>query len=86
MKKIIIFLLFSLFFLPQFSYAGEVIFDFDPSLQQPQKITFEQRVENLIEISKYFDEKYPSDKIDEDMSDDVSQFFPELTLKENKKR
>ena len=79
MKKIILILLFSLFFIIGNASAAEVIF----SPEEPfEEHTLKEKLEHIGWITKYFYDKYPEGKTNEDMSEDISRFFPELTEQE----
>lgn len=39
---------------------------------------FGQTINQIIETAKFFDEKYPAEKVNEDMTDDIKTFFPEM--------
>ena len=68
-----------LFYSPLLS-AAEVIFEEKSDLPEDNHyLTFEEAVDNLIAFSYYFDKKYPPEKIDEDMTEDIKEFFPDIS-------
>ncbi|MBO7555947.1 MAG: thioredoxin family protein [Alphaproteobacteria bacterium] len=82
MKKITLILLFSLFFILGPANAAEIIFSPEKTFEEH---TLKEKLDNIALITKYFYDKYPEDKINEDMSEDVSRFFPELSEQEQEK-
>ena len=64
--------------------AADVVFVEDPNLPEYDMPapTFEENLNKYIKISQYFDEHYPVEKINEDMTDDIKRFFPKINNQE----
>ncbi|MBP5399013.1 MAG: thioredoxin family protein [Alphaproteobacteria bacterium] len=81
MKKNIIIFLFAILLYPSLLAAADVVFVENPDLPEtPLKYpSFEDTVDNILSVSIYFNMKYPPEKMDEDMTDDILMIFPNMT-------
>ena len=69
-----------MFFYSPLLFAADVVFEEKTYLpEDAHHLTFEETIDNFIAVSYYFDNKYPSDKIDEDMTEDIREFFPDMS-------
>ena len=77
-KKIAIFILF-FFCHIGLSYATEAQDVIQKIAITNPNANFGDTLNQVIETAKYFDEKYPEDKINEDMTEDIKTFFPNMS-------
>lgn len=57
--------------------GGSVILDLDDSEDLPEGKLIDY-IEGAVEANKFFEKNYPGEKIDEDMTEDLAKFFPDL--------
>lgn len=85
MKKIFNFIFFTCFFFNSLvafaSDEGNVSFDFATS-EDPKEITFQEQLDGIIEVGVFFDKNYPGNRINEDLTEDLAKFFPEMGTQE----
>ena len=86
MKKILILLFFACFF-ANFAVAadeqpGNVELNLLPGEQNEEEVTLIDQAKTILEVGRYFDKNYPENFIEEDLSHDVREFFPNLTSQE----
>lgn len=79
MKKFLITFLFCLTFLPSVAPAQQETKIRTRPYSAAEEIDVEGTLKQMIETAKFFDEKYPKEKITDDMHDDIAAFFPGLT-------
>lgn len=86
MKKYIFALFFTYFLLPAgvvyAQTAPNVEIDLAPGETDEEPITLNDQVNTVLEVGRYFELNYPGNLIEEDLSQDVSAFFPHLTQQE----
>ena len=58
--------------------GGRVILDLRSDADDGHEITLEEQAEAVMEVGRYFDEKYPGEAINGDLTEDVRRFFPSL--------
>lgn len=58
--------------------GGRVILDLRSDTDDGHEITLEEQAEAVMEVGRYFDEKYPGEAINGDLTEDVRRFFPSL--------
>lgn len=57
--------------------GGKVILELLPE-EDVKELEVGEQITSIIEVGKYFDENYPGEKINEDITDEVQRFFPKL--------
>ncbi len=87
MKKIAYLLIFAAFFAfpavaaetesPVETPPGNVVLALEEG-DEPRQASFGEQVESIMTIGSYFDEAYPGNEINADLSEDVQRFFPDL--------
>lgn len=86
MKKILILAFFCSFFTCDLrakeATPENVVLQLAPGEQNEQPITLFDQVKTVLEVGDYFDKNYPDTFIEEDLSDDIRQFFPSLSPQE----
>lgn len=78
MKKIPAIFLFLLTFISHAAPAQENVQIRSHPYFAAEEIDFESTLRQMLDTAKFFDEKYPKEKITDDMSDDIATFFPGL--------
>lgn len=78
MKKFLATFLFCLSLLPSVAFAQKETKIRTRPYSEAENIDVEATLRQFIETAKFFDEKYPKEKITDDMHDDIKAFFPEL--------
>lgn len=85
MKKFYILIFFTCFFLNSLAGfaadGGNVSFDFSTT-EEPQEITFQEQLNGILEVGAFFDKNYPGNMINEDLTEDLAKFFPEMGMQE----
>lgn len=86
MKKILILLFFVCIFIrhtaAEETQPENVVLQLVPGEQNEEQITIFDQAKTLLEVGNYFNKNYPDTFIDEDLSDDIREFFPNLTTQE----
>jgi len=86
MKKFLILLFFICFFANSVKAvdepAGNVILQLEPGEQNNEQITLFDQIKTILEVGRYFDKNYPGIFIEEDLTHDIREFFPNLTQQE----
>ena len=78
MKKILVTALFFLTFVPVVSLAQDDVKIRTRPYSAAEDIDVESTLRQMIDTAKFFDQKYPKEKIQDDMHDDIAAFFPDL--------
>lgn len=79
MKKFLIVTLIGLILSFSSAYADEEIKIRHKPYSAAEDMDAEKILNQLLETAKFFDEKYPKEKITEDMNDDIRKAFPNLS-------
>lgn len=78
MKKFSVIFLFLLTFISSAAPAQENVRIRSRPYFAGEEIDVESTLRQMLDTAKFFDEKYPKEKITDDMSDDIAAFFPGL--------